>query len=290
MKQVNQLEKIIGLIGHPVQHSLSPLMHNEEFKQFHLPYRYSAFDVGENHLSQAVEGIRALGIAGCNVTIPYKEQVLPLLDEIDEEAASIGAVNTIINENGKLVGYNTDGRGFLSSLIRTAGHDCINKSILLIGAGGSAKAILMTLLNHGAKDITIANRNINRASDLKSFTSVETIEVMSIEDAEQSIQRHDIIINTTPAGMDPYIDDIPLSLDLMNSGTVLVDIIYTPIKTKWLQIGEQKGAIIENGVHMFVMQGALAFEYWTSILPDIERMKRKVNTALKERSFNYVKR
>jgi shikimate dehydrogenase len=278
---VRIIEKLYGVIGDPIAHSLSPVMHNEEFKYMNLNYYYQAFHVKRESLKAALHAMKASKIAGFNVTIPHKEDIIPLLDEIDSEAEEIGAVNTVVCEEGKLVGYNTDGRGFLHALHKLSSN-WQHKRILLIGAGGAARAIFITLLNADASQIDITNRNLNRANELIMSAKTGATKVLSITDAEESLHEYDIIINTTPVGMDPNTDEIPIELTNLNANTILCDIIYTPFLTKWLQIGKEKGAIISNGLPMFVMQGALAFHHWTGLTPNIDRMEQTVKKALKE--------
>lgn len=265
--------KLFGLLGHPVGHSMSPAMHNDQFNQLGLSHYYQAFDVHPDRLGQAVNGIRALGISGFNVTIPHKVTIMEYLDEIDEEAKAIGAVNTVLNQHGKLVGFNTDGRGYVQSLQKVAG-DALDKRILIIGAGGAAKGIYISLAVMGAKNIDLTNRTLEKAQELNRFCKHDLqSKVRSIEEAEKMLSHYDIIINTTSVGMSPYVEAVPLSLDHLKKGTIVSDIIYNPLETKWLSIAKHKGAIIHNGIGMFVAQGALAFEIWTGKKPDFEKMK-----------------
>ncbi|WP_026674611.1 shikimate dehydrogenase [Alkalihalobacterium bogoriense] len=265
--------KLFGLLGNPVGHSLSPAMHNEMFTFLQLPHYYHAFNVEETQLEKAVAGIKALGIAGFNVTIPHKVAIMKYLDEIDDEAKKIGAVNTVVVEDGKLIGYNTDGRGYLESLLDVTGLTLQQKSVLVIGAGGAARAIVTVLVSHGVGDVTICNRTKEKANTLASETMTKSI---SIQDAEQQLATFDLIINTTSVGMSPKINEMPLSLEKMKEGTVVSDLIYNPLETKLLKEAKKKNALIVEGVGMFVGQGALAFEKWTGIQPDRNKMKERV--------------
>jgi shikimate dehydrogenase len=276
------MKKRLAVIGHPISHSLSPLMHNYEFQKLELPYEYEAIDVEESELKKVIDMFRSNNFTGCNVTIPYKEKVLPLLDEIDEEAKALGAVNTVVNRNGKLIGYNTDGQGYMNALAEIC-PKWYEKKILVIGAGGAARAIYVTLLRSGAASIDLTNRNVTKALKLKEDAKASNTNVLSISEAEKQLANYEIIINTTPVGMNDNFD-VPLQLTNINKNTIVSDIIYTPMKTTWLQIGEQKGAKIINGLTMFVNQGALAFEHWTGITPNKERMKQVVYNKLKERN------
>ncbi|HHY72937.1 MAG TPA: shikimate dehydrogenase [Bacillus bacterium] len=273
--------KLFGLLGHPVGHSMSPLMHNAQFAELGLDCYYQAFDVLPNDLEDAVKGIRSLGIAGFNVTIPHKVEVMKYLDEIDEEAAQIGAVNTVVAKGGKLVGYNTDGKGFAVSLEQIAGADFLHKKILIIGAGGAARGIYVTLARMGAGAIDIANRTTEKAERLINANPYSIASnPLSLTEAEERLATYDIIINTTSVGMSPRVDEVPLQLTNMKHGTILSDIIYNPLETKWLKIGKSLGAITQNGVGMFVGQGALAFELWTKQKPNFNKMEQIVMRRL----------
>ncbi|WP_102345520.1 shikimate dehydrogenase [Bacillus sp. Marseille-P3661] len=272
--------KLYGVIGHPIGHSMSPAMHNDQFSQLGFDCYYQAFDVEPAQLEKAIEGMRALGIAGFNVTIPHKVDIMKYLDEVNEEAKKIGAVNTVVNDNGRLIGYNTDGKGLVLSLQRLTGTEIQPKSVLIIGAGGAARAIFVTLANIGVARVDIANRTIQKAKQLISVTNTAESHAISMKEAEASLERYDIIINTTSVGMSPNIDDIPLELTNLKRGTILSDIIYNPIETKWLRMGASLGAITQGGVGMLVGQGALAFELWTGEKPDFMRMEEVVINRL----------
>lgn len=272
---------LFGLIGHPVGHSMSPVMHNDQFAYLQLDYHYHAFDVHPSELGNAIKGMKSLGISGFNITIPHKEEAMKYLDEIDEEALQIGAVNTVINQDGKLIGYNTDGRGFVLSLQNKTGNSFVHNKILIIGAGGAARGIYITLARKGCTMIDITNRTIERGRDLIASSPYQiNSKALSISEAEIQLGNYDIIINTTSVGMSPKIDDIPIGLMNMKKGTVLSDIIYNPIETKWLKQGRNQGAVTQNGIGMFVGQGALAFELWTNQKPDLNRMEQIVQKQL----------
>lgn len=272
------MEKLYGVIGDPISQTLSPSMHNAAFNHLGLSAKYLPFHVTPGQLSQAIEGVRGLGVAGLNVTIPHKVSVMNLLDEIDPLAMRIGAVNTIVNENGKLIGYNTDGAGYVSSLKHiTAERNLEEHSILIVGAGGAARAIYYTLLEEGVKKVAIANRTIETAKQLIQSNNTN---VMSLSDAEDVVDDYDIIINTTSIGMYPYLENMPIQLGKIKEKTIVSDIIYNPIETKWLKQARKLGAQTQNGIDMFVFQGALAFEKWTGIYPSVEVMRKTVLTKL----------
>ena len=273
--------KLFGLLGHPVGHSMSPIMHNDQFSFLGLDCYYHAFDVHPDELENAVKGIRALGLSGFNVTIPHKVEIMKYLDEVDEEALQIGAVNTVVNQGGKLYGYNTDGKGFAVSLQNLAGEDFLNQKMLIVGAGGAARGIFVTLARMGAKKIDIANRTVEKAEGLitENPYPIQSC-ARSIKEAEENLHEYQIIINTTSVGMSPKIEELPLQLTNMKPGTILSDIIYNPLETKWLKEGKAIGALTQNGVGMFVGQGALAFEMWTKEKPDYTRMEQVVMKKL----------
>jgi shikimate dehydrogenase len=275
------MEKLYGVIGDPIAHSMSPMMHNTAFIQLGLSARYMAFHVTSERLYSAIEGMRGLGISGLNVTIPHKVSIMNLLDEIDPLAAQIGAVNTVVNENGILIGYNTDGQGYVNGLKELIQEKSIaNQAILIIGAGGAARAIYFSLLAEGAKKVDIGNRTITNAQKLIDSQSSSFSIAMSLAIAEEKLADYDIVINTTSIGMHPRADDVPIHLGNLKTGTVVSDIIYNPLESKWLTQAKELGAITQNGVDMFVFQGALSFEKWTGIYPDIENMRSVVLTKL----------
>jgi shikimate dehydrogenase len=277
-----KMEKLYALFGCPVHHSLSPLMHNDAFRNMNIAAHYHAFHVEPEDLKDALNGVRALGISGLNVTIPHKTAVMSLLDDVDPIARRIGAVNTIVNENGRLIGYNTDGPGYVRALEEEINVDIKEKRILLIGAGGAARGIYFSLADRGAKQIDICNRTVSKAKRLIDECDVGVSSVAySLNEAEERLGEYDILINTTSIGMYPNVEEMPLSLANIKEGTIVSDIIYNPLETKWLKEARKRNAIIQNGVGMFVYQGALAFEKWTGIFPDVQRMKKIVIEQLR---------
>lgn len=276
------MKEVYGLLGSPVGHSKSPLIHNDAFAALGIEAVYHAFDVNREKVKEAVDGIRALQIAGCNVTVPHKIAVMEYLDEVDEEAEQIGAVNTIVNQNGKLIGYNTDGRGYVDSLLEETGEDIRDKSILVIGAGGAARGIVTALVRHGIAHLAITNRTKEKATPLLAFAqSMNTpAEMICREEAELNINSFDIIINTTSIGMSPNTGVSPLSLDNLQPGKWVSDLIYNPVETTLLNDAAKKGAFTINGIGMFVNQAALSFEHWTGKRPNRERMRRLVLETL----------
>jgi shikimate dehydrogenase len=272
----NSVKKLYAVLGDPIGHSMSPAMHNDLFTFYKIDAHYLPFKVKAEDLQDAVKGLKAIGAAGFNVTVPHKSTIIPFLDEVDELALSIGAVNTVVNNNGVLKGYNTDGPGFLKGL-QAYLPSVTERKILIIGAGGAARAIYFTLANNNPKKVDLANRTIDRARRLVEDCPFSILSnALSLEEAERNISEYDLIIQTTMIGMLPKIDEQPLSLTNIHTRTMICDIIYNPLETKFLTEAEQAGAIIQNGLDMFVYQGALAFENWTGIFPDVERMRNNV--------------
>ena len=276
-----------GLFGHPVGHSLSPLMHNQAFDVCRLNYRYAPFDIPPEQIGQAVAGIRALGFRGVNVTIPHKVAVMPYLDEVDEEAKIIGAVNTIVNDNGRLIGYNTDGRGYVRSLIEETGIVLEEQSVLMVGAGGAARGVAVALLQKGVVDLVIANRSFDKAeslaNDLQSAIPGKRVTAISLEEIGSSISNRTLLVQTTSIGMSPKVSESPVPKDLLHKNLLISDLIYNPLKTQIQKDGEEIGCRTHSGVGMFIYQGALSFEYWTNHKAPIEEMRKVVMSKLEMR-------
>ncbi|WJV31552.1 shikimate dehydrogenase [Rossellomorea sp. AcN35-11] len=267
---------------------MSPLMHNSAFRECGIDASYVKFHVKKEELSEAIGGIKALGIKGVNVTVPHKEHVMPLLDEIDPLAEAIGAVNTIVNENGKLIGYNTDGLGFVEGLKNIAGDNLENKTMLVIGAGGAARAIYYSLASLGVKQVDVTNRTAQRAEKMIEGCSFNIdSDFLPLQSAESMLNQYDVIIQTTSMGMYPRVEEVPLKIPHLKMGSIVSDIIYNPLETELLKQAKQKGALTQNGLDMFVYQGALSFEKWTGIFPSYSTMK---NTVLQQLGGQHVNR
>ncbi|PAL14147.1 shikimate dehydrogenase [Peribacillus simplex] len=267
------MKKIYGVMGDPIAHSMSPDIHNDAFEKENIEAVYHHFHVTKEGLNDAVKGMKALGIEGFNITIPHKTSIIPFLDEVDELALAIGAVNTVVNKNGRFIGYNTDGKGFFKSLCDEISGDIKAKKTLVIGAGGAARAIYFTLVKEGVKQVDIANRTKERAAQLVSDCPYDKVsKALSIIEAEESLSQYDLIIQTTSSGMSPELDHSPLKVDQLKTGAIVSDIIYNPLQTKLLREAGEKGAETQNGLGMFINQAALAFEIWTGSMPDTARM------------------
>lgn len=275
------MKQLYGVIGNPIGHSLSPHMHNDAFAALGIDAHYHAFAIEEEKLEDAVKGFKAIGLSGFNVTTPHKVNIMKYLDEIDELARQIGAVNTVVNREGKLIGYNTDGIGYVRSLQSISNEPLNQKRILIIGAGGASRAIFFTLASMGVASVDIANRTLEKAAELIGSCSYSIqAKALTMQQAQERHHEYDIIIQTTTLGMYPHVQDTPLQPQQLKEGAIVSDIIYNPRQTALLQAAQQHGAVIQNGIDMFVYQGAMAFEMWTNRWPDVERMKKIVITKL----------
>lgn len=274
-KEINGKTEIIGVIGKNIENSLSPFIHNQIILKYSLNFCYLPFKVAESDLSKAMQGIRALNIRGVNITFPYKEKVIEFLDELEESAKIIGAVNTIVNNNGLLTGYNTDVIGFKKSLQEDRKFVIKQKKAVILGAGGAARAVVYALLEEGVDEICIFNRTLEKAEKiieefspyfLKSSIKTFTLEEESLKD---KIKIAHLLVNTTSLGMTPQIDNTPLPDEkLFHPNLLVYDLIYHPTKTLLLRQAERAGAKIVNGLPMLVYQGIESFYLWTGFKPE----------------------
>lgn len=280
--KISARTKVCGIIGDPVEHSLSPVMHNAAFAALDLDYVYLAFRVKRAELKEAIGGIRSLGVVGVNVTMPHKIGVLKLLDSLSPAAESMGAINTIHNKNGELVGYNTDGTGAMIALERKV--DPRGKKAVLLGAGGAARAIAFCLAKK-CKELTILNRTKEKAVELaKSLhglgASVSALPLKGVT-LRKELSDANILVNTTPVGMTPNVNETPVTRDLLKSKLVVFDVVYNPPKTKLLKEAEAVGAVTVSGVDMLVNQGAITFKIWTGHEAPVKVMRQAVLRRLK---------
>ena len=272
--------KVYGILGYPVRHTFSPPLHNAAFQTTHMEAAYLPFEVHPDHLKTAIEGIRSLEIAGVNVTIPHKINVLAYLDEITATAQRIGAVNTIRNDQGKLIGTNTDGLGLIRSLAELS-FSPSNQTIVILGAGGSTRSILVALAEAQAKRIFLLNRTMVKAQQLiEEFSPIfpET-EFQVAEVAHLFPMPIDLLLNTTSVGMKN--DASPIDLAPFHTVHHVVDIIYTPQQTRLLKQAEQLTIPFMNGIGMLLHQGCAAFEFWTDQPAPVSVMKQQLLTLLK---------
>jgi len=283
MRLISGRTRICGIIGDPIEHSMSPVMHNAAFKNKGVDYVYLPFRVKKEELGKAIEGMRALNIRGLNITIPHKVAVIQFLDELDPLADKIGAVNTIVNNDGVLTGYNTDATGFLQALLER-GIEPRGKSVVILGAGGASRAISFILAERGSS-LVILNRTRNKAkicADRISeiFQSEATALKLNRENLAAALSQADILINATSVGMSPNINETPVTSNLLKPSLVVFDIVYNPIKTRLQREAEAAGATVISGLDMLVWQGALAFEKWTGLKAPIRVMREKVIKVL----------
>ncbi len=265
--------QILGVIGHPVAHTSSPAMHNAAIAALGLDYAYMAFHVEPDCLPQAIAGMRALEIAGLNVTVPHKQAVMECVDEVSPEAVAIGAVNTIANRGGRLVGYNTDAFGFIESLKRDGGMDILPAKVALLGAGGAARAILYALLERSEVEcVLLLNRTVEKAEALAADLDRHgRVEVGAMADGR--VGDAGLVINSTSVGMHPHEGVSPLvDASVLKADMLVADIVYKPQKTQLMQQAEAVGAKSINGLGMLAWQGARSFEIWTGIVPPVETM------------------
>jgi len=273
--------QLVGLIGWPVEHSLSPRMHNTAFSALSLNWGYVPLPVRPGLIEDAISGLAALGFRGANVTIPYKEAVIPFLQRLSSEAESIRAVNTIVvEEDGTLIGHNTDSSGFIATL-RDVGFDPKGRSAVVCGAGGAARAAVHGLLEAGVKEITVLNRNLERAEELISAFVDAPVHAgrLSPENLIKETGDADLLVNATPVGMWPHVDRSIWPGNIAVPGHLTVfDLVYNPIATQLLQQARASGTRGISGLEMLLHQGAAAFELWIGDSAPVEAMR----AALKE--------
>ena len=287
MKEITGHTVLTGLFGSPVAHSISPMMHNEAFRQLDLDYVYLCFDVGTENLKTAVEGLKTIGIRGFNCTMPDKNLMCELADKLSPAAKMMGAVNTVLNENGVLTGYNTDGVGYMQA-VKDAGYDIIGKKMTLLGAGGAATAVCVQAALDGVKEInvfSIRDQFYDRARQMIDTINKETNCKASLYDFEdesvlkKSIDESDILTNGTSVGMAPKTDAcIIKDASFLHEGLIVSDVIYNPRETKLLQMAKANGCHTFNGLYMLLYQGAEAFKIWTGKDMPVEIIKEKYFT------------
>jgi len=275
--------QLIGLIGHPIKHTFSPFIHNIAIELKKLNYIYLPFDVPASNLKNALKGMVAFGIKGFNVTIPHKENILHYLNDVSEEASIIGAVNTIVNDHGKLSGYNTDVYGILETL--NPYKEMINgERICVVGAGGAARAVIYSLIRYfKPRRIVLINRTEERAESLKNyfkdkmkFDSFKTMELFP-PDITAVFKESKLIINATPIGMFPDSDDSITNLeDSFTKDQIIFDLVYNPPQTRLLQTASKKGALALTGLKMLVYQAAKSFELWTGENMPVEEIHKSL--------------
>ena len=271
---ISGVTRVLGVIGDPVAHTSSPAMHNAALKALRLDYVYTAFHVAPDALPQALAGMRALELAGLNVTVPHKQTVIAHLDEISPEAQAIGAVNTVCNHDGKLLGFNTDAFGIIESLKTDGEMDLLPARVVLLGAGGAARAILYALLaREEVAEILLLNRTMEKVEALKrDLDSTGKARIGSLADTK-AIADAGLLINATSIGMHPHEDTSPLvDCSCLHGGMLVADIVYNPLETVLMRQARSVGARAINGLGMLAWQGARSFEIWTGVMPPVEVM------------------
>lgn len=284
MKEITGHTRLTGLLGSPVAHSISPMMHNEAFRQLDLDYVYLAFDVNADDLAETVKGLRLLNVKGFNVTMPHKNQMLELMDELSPAAEMIGAVNTVNHMDGKLIGYNTDGVGYMTS-VKDAGHDIIGKKMTLLGAGGAATAILAQAALDGVAAIdvfSIKDAFYDRAQRMVDTINQRTQCQVTLNELpddvtlRKSIKESAILVNGTSVGMKPHIDaSIINDTSFFRPELIVSDVIYNPETTKLMSLAQSVGCPTFNGLYMLLYQGAEAFKIWTGQEMPVHLIKDK---------------
>ncbi len=278
-KRITSHTKILCVIGHPIEHSMSPTMWNPALQELELDYMYVAFDVHPDSLEKAINGIRSLGITGVNVTIPHKKAVIKYIDEVDPIALKIGAINTIKNEEGILKAINTDAGGAKKSLL-DIGFDISGKDILILGSGGVSRSIAYILAEAANKIVLtdlIEERARSVASEIRDNMKVDIEGKLNNKDnIEEYIKKADILINATPIGMYPKVDETPISKDLLHDDLFVFDVVYNPLETRLMKEAAETGCTTLGGLDMLVNQGILAFEWWLNKKPNKDLMKNKI--------------
>lgn len=278
--------QIYGVIGDPVEHSLSPVMHNAAFKALKVDGVFLAFKVKKMEVKSAIEGMRALGICGFNVTMPHKNAVIPYLDEVDETSKLLGSVNTILNDNGKLRGVSTDGVGALRALQENSVM-VKGRKVVLLGGGGAGKAIAYTLAKE-VDQLILLNRTPEKIRNLSKdidrvFHKEITVDILSSKTIETNLKDADILINATNVGMHPNSAESIVNSRFLKPELAVMDIVYNPIETKLAKDAKDAGARVVNGLEMLVYQGAASFELWIGKIAPVKVMRQAALNQLQQR-------
>ncbi len=279
---VKATTRVYGIFGHPVAHSLSPVMHNSAFQSLYLDCVYVAFDIQPRDLESAARAIKSLGIAGVNITIPHKESMTFFLDHISPETTLTGAVNTVKNDNGKLSGYNTDVSGFLRAIKEDLGLHPRGLNVVVLGAGGAARAVLSALCMNEVSRVYILNRTFDKAkrlaSEFKKHFKDTSIEAVSLEDrsgVENSLGSSSLLVNATSAGMEGM-NQIEIPLESLPKGSMVYDLVYKPRETELVKRARELGYKASGGLSMLLYQGVESFEIWTGINAPVEVMRKAI--------------
>ncbi|MBI5871248.1 MAG: shikimate dehydrogenase [Actinobacteria bacterium] len=282
--------KLVGILGHPVSHTLSPLMNNAAFEAMGLDICYVPLDVAPEGLQEGITGMKAMGFLGANVTIPHKIEAARMMDKLEGIAAITGAVNTIVNDSGSLIGHNTDGDGFIRALAEAVDIDFPAAQPLLMGAGGAARSIALALAGKNIKRLTIVNRSRQRSEDLKaliakSFPGLPVETVTFEDDLAGLISSSNIVINATSIGLEGYLKMPQVPVDRLTKDHVVCDIVYTQTQeTPFLTAARGKGATTLGGLGMLLHQGAAAIQLWTGVEPPIDVMRGAIESKRTDNS------
>lgn len=285
MKEITGHTQVFGVLGSPISHSISPQMHNEAFRQLNMDCVYLAFEVDENGMQAAVEGLRALNVRGYNVTMPNKNIMATLCDKLSPAAEIIGAVNTVVNDNGILTGYTTDGTGYMRA-VSDAGHNIVGEKMTLLGAGGASTAVFVQAALDGLSEISVFSRSTSKFNE-RARTIIEKLKVhtdckVNLYDLEDEARlRHEIsesaiLTNGTSVGMTPDFDASLINdPSMFHKGLIVSDIIYNPRETKLMRLAKESGCPTFNGLYMLLYQGAEAFKIWTGQDMPVDIIKAK---------------
>ena len=287
MTLIDANTNIYCIIGHPVEHSFSPIIYNSWFNDFNLNNVYIALNILPKNLKKAINGFKAIEISGFNVTIPYKERIIKYVNEVDPLAKNIGAVNTVKRESNLLKGINTDAVGAIEAIKQTH-YEVNDKNVVILGSGGAARAISYVLVEEVNK-ITILNRTKNRAINLakelrKKYKKNIQGKVYSKNILERELKRADILINTTPIGMYPLHKASPVLKEYLHSDLFVFDLVYNPLETQLLQDASNIGCKTLSGIHMLINQAVIAFEWWLNRKPNVDLIKNKIIELLRKKN------
>ncbi len=281
--------QVVGLFGYPVRHTASPAFQNAGFRAARLDWVYLAFEVYPADLGEAVEGIVALGFRGINLTIPHKQAVMQYLDSLSPEAEIIGAVNTVDIREGRLKGYNTDGRGFVRSIREESGVELSGKSVLVMGVGGAGRAVAIQAALDGAREVSVCDCDESRAQrvaaviDDKVRAGVARFVPFNPDSIRGALRGCEIFVDATPLGMDGS-DTISIEADWLDPTTFVYDLVYDPPETPLLCAARHRGCRTQNGLGMLLYQGCIAFETWTGIAAPVEEMRDALREAVFQKS------
>jgi shikimate dehydrogenase len=276
--------KQVGLIGYPVSHSLSPLMQQVAFDELHFEANYVLWETPQDQLAEKIASLRSSAILGANVSIPYKEDVVQLVDECDPYATRIGAINTIVNRGGRLFGYNTDASGFIMALIEFNAFQCVGEKVVILGTGGAARAAAVGLLEKGVGEMVLLGRTEARLQNIQRHLSIISVELdnttlikgalFSDPSITRFLSNADLVVNTTPVGLKKDESTLPIDVNALPITTLVMDMIYNPPLTPLQRIARAHGCKVLNGLSMLLYQGALAFELWTGRPAPIQVMQK----------------